>query len=64
MNTEMKNNAKREGKNLRCWKYENYEVQEDLWNRFERFMKLLKVKVHYHEIEVCHMSSLFRRIMN
>ena len=21
-------------------------------------------KVHYHEIEVCHMSSRFRRIMN
>jgi hypothetical protein len=27
-------------------------------------MKLLKGKFHYHEIEVCHMSSLFRRIMN
>ena len=27
-------------------------------------MKSIGVKVHYHEIEVCHMSSRFRRIMN
>ena len=27
-------------------------------------MKLLEVKVHYHEIKVCYMSSWFRRIMN
>ena len=26
-------------------------------------MKLLEVKVYYHELEVWHMSSLFRRIM-
>ena len=27
-------------------------------------MKWLEVKVHYHEIEMCHMSSRFIRIMN
>jgi hypothetical protein len=26
-------------------------------------MKLLKVKVHYHETEVCHMASRFRRLV-
>ena len=30
----------------------------------ERFMKFLEVEVHYHEFEMCHMSSRFRRIMN
>jgi hypothetical protein len=24
-----------------------------LWNWFGRFMKLLGVEIHYHEIEVC-----------
>ena len=27
-------------------------------------MKLLEIKVHYCEIEVCHMSSWFKRTMN
>ena len=27
-------------------------------------MMLLEVKVHYHKIDVCHMSSRYRRIMN
>ena len=27
-------------------------------------MKFLEAKIHYHEIEGCHMSNWFRRIMN
>ena len=37
---------------------------EDLCIWFERFMKLPKVRIHYHEIEACHMTSWFRRIMS
>ena len=33
------------------------EVENTKTAWFGRFMKLLKVKVHYHEIQVCHMSS-------
>jgi hypothetical protein len=33
-------------------------------NWFEKFMNLLEVKVHYHEIETCHMLSRFKRVMN
>ena len=40
------------------------QVQKDLQNQLERFMKFLEVKVHYHEIEVCHLSSRFRKTMN
>jgi hypothetical protein len=54
-------NAKWGGEKLRVW---DSLGLEDLWNWFGRFTKLLEVKVHYHEIEVCHMSSRFRRIMN
>ena len=64
MNNEKAKNAKREGEKLRCWEYENHKVQKYLWNWFGRFTKELKVKVHYREIEVCHMWSRFRRIMN
>ena len=33
---------------------------EDLQNWFRRVMKLLEAKVHYREIEVCHMPKWFR----
>jgi hypothetical protein len=47
----------------RSREYENHEMQKNLWNCFGKCMNLLKVKVHYHEIEVCHMSGWFKRIM-
>ena len=53
-----------ETRETRSSKYKNHIVQKDLWNWFGRFMKLLEVKVHYHDIEVYHMSSRFYRIMN
>ena len=61
MNNEKAKNAKRGGK-----KVENTTTKElkDLWNCYERFMKLLKVKVHNHEIEECHMSNQFKKIIN
>jgi hypothetical protein len=36
---------------VRSWEYENHKVQKDLWSWFGRIMKLLRVKVHYHEFE-------------
>ena len=40
------------------------EVENTKVGRFGRFMKLLEVKAHYHEFEVCHVSSWVRIIMN
>ena len=52
---------------MESWEVENTKPQSAkkinmklVW----RFMKLLEVKVHYYKIEVYHMSSWFRRIMN
>lgn len=42
----------------------NHKLWKDLWNQFGGFMRLLEVKVHYHKIEECHMSSWLGRIMN
>ena len=53
-----------QNKEARNWEYKNHTMQNDLWNLFGIFMKLLEVKTHYHEIEVCRMWSQFRRIMN
>ena len=53
-------NKKQEKKcETRRRKIENTKIK----NWLERFMKFLEVKVHYHEIEVHHMSSRFRRFM-
>ena len=49
---------------VRSWEYEIYKMQNYLWDWFGTFLKLLEVKIHYHEIEVCHMFRRFRRIMN
>ena len=40
------------------------QVQKDLQNQLGRFMKFLEVKVHCHEIELCHLSSRFQKTMN
>lgn len=60
MNNEKAKNAKRRDK-----KVENTTTKKlkDLWNCYERFMKLLKVKLHNHEIE-CHISNRFKKIVN
>ena len=49
-------NEQQEGKEYesRRWEVENTKIQKDIWNWLGRFMKLLEVKVHCHEIEVCH----------
>ena len=47
MNNEMTKNMKQGGEKLRIRKPQSAK----------RFMKLLEVKAHYHEIEVCHMSN-------
>ena len=60
MNNEKAKYVKRGGEKLRIQKPPN--EKRSTW--FRRFRKLLEVKVHYHEIEVCHTSSRFRRIMN
>ena len=49
---------------VRSWEYESHIVWKYSWSWFGKFMKLLEVKVHCHEFEVCHMSSRFIRIMN
>ena len=61
MNNKKAKNTKWGGEKLRNW---DYKVWKDLWNCFGRFMKLLEIKVQYHEIEVCHMSSWFEITMN
>lgn len=45
--------AKNANDKLRSW--------EDKTAWFERFMKLLEIKVHYQEIEAFHLSSWFRK---
>ena len=59
--------AKREGKEC---KIRRQEIENTRTNWFEIFMKfigkimkLLYVKVHYHEIDVCHMSIGLRIII-
>ena len=61
MNNEKAKYAKRGGEKLRIQKSPTSE-KRSTW--FGRFMTLLKVKVHYREIEVCYMSSQFRRTIN
>ena len=51
---------KQEGKEYEMRKRE-VEDMTNAW--FGRFMKLLEVKVHYHEIEVYHVSSWFQTLI-
>lgn len=54
----------RNAKTRRREEYGNQKMQENLWNQFGRFVKSLEVKVQYHEVEVCYVSSHIRRITN
>ena len=64
MNNEKAKNANWRGEKLRVENTETTKCQKFYEIGLEDFMKLLEVKVHYHEIEVWHMSSWSRRIMN
>ena len=61
MNNEKAKNVKRGGEKLRIPKPWSAKI---FMNWFGIFMKWLEVKVHCLEIEVCHISSQFRRIIN
>ena len=55
MNNEKEQNAIREGKKLRR-RVQKLQDSKGFINWFEKFTKLIEVKVLYHKIEVCHMS--------
>ena len=49
------------------WEYETKECKKIYEVGLEdtlRFVKVLELMVHYHEIEVYHMSNQFSRILN
>ena len=59
-------NEQQEGKEcqMRRQEVKNMKGARIFMTWFGIFLKLLEVKVHYHEIEVCHMSCWFRTTMN
>ena len=61
MNNEKAKNAKRNGQKSRIRKPQSTKILMKLVGKIH---EVVGVKVHYHEIEVCHTSSRFRRITN